>query len=168
MFFLWSSTDWLRTHPQLTGQLSLSPSFCFSIAAILFSVFLTFFMTRSRGFFTRVNLYLILVYSILLQLHVNLNLMYSWFIKFILVICMKGNDYDELRALIAQNAIARILVWHRKRWISGFQKAQFLPFRFTGMWGGCMEGYASWLKPDLYPHPEDGIPDSLRKTSNQA
>ncbi|EPE4893963.1 transcriptional regulator, partial [Escherichia coli] len=22
------------------------------------------------------------------------------------------------------------------------------------------------LRPDLYPHPEDGIPDSLRKISN--
>ncbi|EMB3555334.1 helix-turn-helix domain-containing protein [Escherichia coli] len=80
---------------------------------------------------------------------------------------MKGNDYDKLRAFIAQNAIARNLGVTPQAVNQWFSK-NTIPARFVlrvcevVAWKVTPHG----LRPDLYPHPEDGIPDSLRKISN--
>ncbi|UMR98592.1 transcriptional regulator [Escherichia coli] len=80
---------------------------------------------------------------------------------------MKGNDYDELRALIAQNAIARNLGVTPQAVNQWFSKIT-IPARFVLRVCEMVEWKVTphGLRPDLYPHPEDGIPESLRKSSN--
>ncbi|BDB47333.1 TPA: transcriptional regulator [Escherichia coli] len=80
---------------------------------------------------------------------------------------MEGNDYDKLRALIAQNAIARNLGVTPQAVNQWFSKST-IPARFVlrvcevVAWKVTPHG----LRPDLYPHPEDGIPNLLRKSLN--
>ncbi|HBA3610896.1 TPA: helix-turn-helix domain-containing protein [Escherichia coli] len=80
---------------------------------------------------------------------------------------MKGNDYDELRTLIAQNAIARNLGVTPQAVNQWFSKST-IPARFVLRVCEVVEWKVTphGLRPDLYPHPADGIPDSLRKASN--
>ncbi|MEC4940209.1 YdaS family helix-turn-helix protein [Escherichia coli] len=78
---------------------------------------------------------------------------------------MKGNDYDALRELIAQNAIARNLGVTPQAVNQWFSK-RTIPARFVLRVCEVVEWKVTphGLRPDLYPHPEDAIPDLLRRS----
>lgn len=80
---------------------------------------------------------------------------------------IKLNDYDMLRKLIPQNAIARYIGVTPQAVNLWFSKNS-VPSRFVLRVCELVEWKVTphGLRPDLYPHPEDGIPDSLRKISN--
>ncbi|EFD9195261.1 helix-turn-helix domain-containing protein [Escherichia coli] len=72
-----------------------------------------------------------------------------------------------LRKLIPQNAIARYIGVTPQAVNLWFSKNS-VPSRFVLRVCELVEWKVTphGLRPDLYPHPEDGIPDSLRKISN--
>ncbi|BAI36306.1 phage antirepressor Cro [Enterobacteria phage PPyecE_EH1910] len=79
---------------------------------------------------------------------------------------IKLNDYDMLRKLIPQNAIARYIGVTPQAVNLWFSKNS-VPSRFVLRVCELVEWKVTphGLRPDLYPYPEDGIPDSLRKSN---